>query len=584
MMEEYLGDELMAARGHRLFPMMKVALPRGLKEEDTLVQEVKWGQGHATSYLEIDDWAAEGALAAEEVCIDGMALDVGHDFSREVREECREWLTLETMGGRAPEDPIAGWVCTDGSAVDGNGGAMSRVGASLVQLGGRVDSEAVLGWEGQLQINPLEARVFCCSLGGERLTSGDGELFTMELLMQKAVPPLIVFTDYKAIVDGLARGKRWCTAGDKKQADRWKRIWERLDRWPKNSLVAKHVKSHRELEEVESVRDRIVWLGNWIADAIAKAGAVRWRVEASIRKGYEQDWRDFRAEARLAGRVMVRAAAERPWVREGRRWAVFQEDRGLRERGPRHWLFSVGARTRCAFCPQYADTKASLRRLRWTPCKGGVEERARGKGHTLARSCDVVGGRVGIVWCVVCGAYGEESAKGLVKECPGSAKRAGVSNIKRLLGGWHPRQMRRLHAPRPVEEESDGEGVGGMPADNQEVAASRLPAAGGQEVRGPAASEGRNEEGAQGLVAFEEPPDEEWVMGGGAAPMDQGRVEGAAEAGRSGAETASAERNASGGQPNMRPNVWSIGGTTIGTITIGTMTKTGSTKRSRFRF
>ena len=241
-------------------------------------------------------------------------------------------------------------------------------------MGGRVDSEAVLEWEGQLQSNPLEARVVCCSLGGERLTSGGGELFNMELLMQKAVPPLIVFTDYKAIVDGLARGKRWCTAGDKKQADRWKRIWERLERWPKGSLVAKHVKSHRGLEEVESVRDRIVWLGNWIADGIAKAGAARWRVEAAIREGYAQDWRDYRAEARLAGRVIVRAAADRPWAREGRRWAVFQEDVGLRERGPRHWLFKVGVRTRCAFCPPYADARATLRRLRCTPCREGGRE------------------------------------------------------------------------------------------------------------------------------------------------------------------------------------------------------------------
>ena len=230
---------------------------------------------------------------------------------------------------------------------------------------------------------------------------------------------MIVFTDYKAIVDGLARGKGWCTAGDKKQADRCKRIWRSLEKWPKGSLVAKHVKSHRHLEEVQSVTDRIVWLGNWVADGVAKAGAARWRTEAAVREGFEQDWKDFRAEARLAGRVMVRAATERAWVREGRRWAVFQEDRGLREKGPRHWLFSIGTRTRCAFRPLYADTKSSLRRLRWTECKGGVEERASGKGHTLARSCDVVGGRVGVVWCVNCGSYGEESARGLAKVCWG---------------------------------------------------------------------------------------------------------------------------------------------------------------------
>ena len=132
----------------------------------------------------------------------------------------------------------------------------------MVQLSGRAESEAVRAWEKEPDTCPLEVRAHCCSLGGHKLTSGDGELFAMEALMQKAVPPLIVLTDYKSIVDGLAKGRRWCTAGDKKQADRWKRIWGRLAEWPRGSLVAEHVKSHRGLEGIESVRDRIVWLGN----------------------------------------------------------------------------------------------------------------------------------------------------------------------------------------------------------------------------------------------------------------------------------------------------------------------------------
>ena len=36
---------------------------------------------------------------------------------------------------------------------------------------------------------------------------------------------------------------------------------------------------------------------------------------------------------------MARCAEERPWVKEGKRWAGLQEDIGLRERGPRHLLF-----------------------------------------------------------------------------------------------------------------------------------------------------------------------------------------------------------------------------------------------------
>ena len=60
-----------------------------------------------------------------------------------------------------------------------------------------------------------------------------------------AVPPVVVFTDYKAIVDGLRIGRKWCTAGDKEQADRWARIWRGIEKWPRNYLVGTHVRAHR---------------------------------------------------------------------------------------------------------------------------------------------------------------------------------------------------------------------------------------------------------------------------------------------------------------------------------------------------
>ena len=162
------------------------------------------------------------------------------------------------------------------------------------------------------------------------------------------------------------------------------------------------------------------------------------------------------------------------------------------------------------------------------PCRGRVEERVRGKGHTLARSCDVVGGRVGIVWCVICGAYGEESVKGLAKECPGSASRAGAYNIKRFLGGLHPRQWRRLHAPRPAEEESEGDVDEGA-----EPTASEEGAGAGQVSEGVV----RGDREGLGTVASGE---------GASAEGQQERVT-MATGGQAGGE-------------EHRPNVWSMGG------------------------
>ena len=331
--------------------------------------------------------------------------------------------------------------------------------------------------------------------------------------MERAVPPLVVFTDYKSIVDGLRRGKGWCTAGDKMQADRWSRIWEGIERWPKGSLVAKHVNSHQQVKDIGTAEGRVIWLGNWVADGIAKAGAKRWRVDVATREEHVADWKQYRRLARLGGRVMVRAAEERPWKKEGKRWMGFQEERGLRERGPRHWLFKIGGRTRCAFCPQYADTAATLRRLRCTPCRGSVEDRVTGLGHTLARSCDIVGGRAGVLWCVRCGAYAETSARGLAKVCTGVPTRAGDRNIRLLRAGWHPRQMRRLHAPSKVEEEPLGwqEGPSEAQGEGAEDVAGEGGSGGG--VVGQEVGIEEEREGVGQEAAFLEPPSEDYVQG-----------------------------------------------------------------------
>ena len=83
-MESYLGDEVMAARGYRLFPIRRSELPPGLSEEDTVVQEARWSRDHATGYSDIDGWPTEGKLLEEVVSVDGLELDMGHSFSSEV--------------------------------------------------------------------------------------------------------------------------------------------------------------------------------------------------------------------------------------------------------------------------------------------------------------------------------------------------------------------------------------------------------------------------------------------------------------------------------------------------------------------
>ena len=134
--EGFLGDEVMSVRAHRLFPMMKKAYPAAPCVADIVIQEVRWREGHGIGYHDTAEWDEEDAAAMDEVRLDGVKMSTGHEFSVEVLEECRRWKERERRAGSMPQDPIEGWVCTDGSALDGNGQVMSRVGASLVQMGG----------------------------------------------------------------------------------------------------------------------------------------------------------------------------------------------------------------------------------------------------------------------------------------------------------------------------------------------------------------------------------------------------------------------------------------------------------------
>ena len=562
-----LGDKVMEGRVLRLLPFRRNALPPPPAESDTVIQEVRWAASHRTGYNQMSEWDEEGVAALDKATIGEEEVMLLDEFSPEVRLECRQWRVRNSQTGLVPEDPFEGWVSTDGSVVDGNGHYLGRAGAAVVQLGGSASKEEVMGWVKEPESNPFEVRALCCSMGGCRLTSGDGELFAFEVLMERAVPPLVLFTDYKGIVDGLAMGRAWCTAGDKTQADRWKRIWDRLEKWPRNSLLAKHFNSHQDIADITEAKERIVWLGNWVADGVAKAAAGRWRVGKEILEGYQKDWKDYRALTRLGGRVMVRSAGERPWAKEGKRWKGFQEDRGLREKGPQHYLFKIGRRTRCAFCPQYADTSASLRRMRWLSCRGAIEDRITGLGHTLARSCDVVGGSTGLLWCVKCGMYAEASTRGLAQACKGVATRAGKRNISLLEKGWHPRGLRKLHAPQPVAE-GDGEESGRVVQPPEDAAEAEEGS-----TQGGVTEDGRAGIGVGGGEATE--------SGGEAGLEVSGRD--ARAAGQGGGVEEDRREVALEVRTEGRPNVWSMDGVTIGTNVPGPVIRSGATKRSRFR-
>ena len=207
----------------------------------------------------------------------------------------------------------------------------------------------------------------------------------------------------------------------------------------------------------------------------------------------------------------------------------------------------------------------------------------------------------------------------MAKKCRGFASRAGRNNIRLLREGWHPRQVRRLHAPQPMEDDSEGGDGGGTPAGRQGVGPPGPPSVreeqvpqgsvtaeptgngeivaadregGAAEERGPYAGLGMGVVGGGVAVAFEEPLDEEWALGlVRAASEGHGGREGMAEFGIGVTGLAQAEGGASGaalGMARVRPYAWSIGGTIISivawTAVLAASTMNLARKRSRLRF
>ena len=518
-------DEALCLRISRLIPIREQGIERGPQEEMTVA--IAAAGGYEVQLHEQGMSGMEGEGSGEALVIDGVLADLGH-FSPEILEACRVWRAER---GRTGAKFFEGAVFTDGSAVDATMGRFARAGAAIIQLEGAVTSGEVSLVNERSAVCPVGFRGMACSLAGHRETSSDGELRSMELAVKAANPPLRIFTDYKLIIDGLKMGRKWCTDASKAQACRWKRIWGEIGEWPEGSIEAVHVKAHREAGEVGNDREKLLWIGNYIADLAAKCAARQRQADRAVIGEYKKDKRNYLELARLAAKVMVKCSEERPWKKEGRRWVVFGEDRAVREQGRKHVLFQDGKGTaRCLHCPQFASTRSSQLKMKSTACKGPMQERV---GDSLGRRLmwpkDIGGGELsGVLWCNRCGSYAESAPRALARRCQGHQSRAGKINISWFKRGWHPRQVRRLEEPvRVTARRSLAKGLGGVGVER-----------GRGERRGLEAGQGGDPGDSTGVgtmgrgisegtpAAFEGPPDEVWeeLRYGGTMGPDEGEA------------------------------------------------------------
>ena len=88
--------------------------------------------------------------------------------------------------------------------------------------------------------------------------------------------PLTVVTDYKGLIDGVNEGKETCTAANRKGAEIWRRIWDKLEDVGVEGIKLVKIASHKSRTSVLDGTAGCTladWLGNRAADTAAKAGA-----------------------------------------------------------------------------------------------------------------------------------------------------------------------------------------------------------------------------------------------------------------------------------------------------------------------
>ena len=119
-------------------------------------------------------------------------------------------------------------------------------------------------------------------------------------------------------------------------------------------------------------------------------------------------------------------------------------------------MIQLGSIWRCSVCKQWSASRAKMETKH---CKGSISRRWKGKAAvSIVEHCEpaVQPGMVhriwysgDIIWCSVCGCYGEHKARGLTEVCQGKFqgtwKGGGREGQRRdLLAGKHPRTGRPL--------------------------------------------------------------------------------------------------------------------------------------------
>ena len=322
-------------------------------------------------------------------------------------------------------------------------------------------------------------------LPGPNQSTPRAELFAVCEALRVAVLPCKIHTDHRLIVKGLARGRAWCTAATRPNADLWRLLWFRLDDHGGlgADLSIVWVPGHDEGEHLEA-------RGNRLADAMAKSGAamhelpeeviseaqrlrdklssiLRWIGSAAVASSQaarperqpkpERPQRTAReraalARARNAPEAKGRRTSSKRRIASGNAavhrlpWAgMVAEDEATHGRPPEGPAFK---RRRLTGKQKQPEGPAFKRRRLTGKQKQPETDQIRGEALDAPRAKrpalrrEEAGGHVlystgSLVWCSQCGCYGDARVRNLRGACRGTAGKLEFRR-QRLLKGRHP--------------------------------------------------------------------------------------------------------------------------------------------------
>ncbi len=372
---------------------------------------------------------------------------------------------------RPADSHVLGTFYTDGSVVDAELGKLATVSWAF----------AVLDDQG------------ACVAAASGLTPwwitdiNGGEAWAILAAARHAVPGSTFITDSQNCVRAMARGPRWTTSPRCKLARVWRLIFSVFDDDVDTALLT-WMPAHTTRGAIGNVVKgdgtnitELDWDGNRRADQLAKSTALANRAplwyraerlamhDVLHRVARHLGWATWAANKcpmPLSRDAQALTTAERKAARGAATRSGTTTRRTIKFARPvelgGHDLRGGEAGWRCTVCRTVARRRDDIASLRcpglavqkWADMEeasrlGGGVAVANGRRHHRWMSGD-------LIWCSLCGAYGELKAVGLAAACPGPPPNTGsgrTTSLSRLRAGRHPKSNLPLHGP-PTPEPS----------------------------------------------------------------------------------------------------------------------------------